>query len=207
MCGITSLEDINTINELLPEYVGFVFYEKSKRYITPDKAKELKLKLDKRIQAVGVFLHEKAEAMAALASDGVIDMIQAHGCEEPEFVREIKKLTDVPVIQAFKTNKKEDILRAVESPAEYILVDSSLGSGEMMDIEILKDFPRPFFLAGGLDPENVSTVIDAVHPEVVDVSSGIETDGKKDPEKMRAFMQAVKGTQILCEALPFFFQQ
>ena len=165
MCGITRQEEIEIINELLPEYIGFVFYEKSKRYITPEKAKELKLKLDKKIQAVGVFLKEKPEAMAGLANDGVIDMIQVHGCEEPKFVWEIKMLTDVPVIQAFKIQTKEDVLRAVESPAEYILFDSSLGSGETMDVSILKDCPRAFFLAGGLDPSNVSGIIDAFRPE------------------------------------------
>ena len=111
------------------------------------------------------------------------------------------------MILAFKIQSKEDVLRAVESPAEFILFDSSLGSGETMDVSILKDCPRAFFLAGGLDPSNVSGIIDAFRPEGdaspktapnglagVDVSSGIETDGKKDPQKMRAFMQAVKNS-------------
>ena len=136
-------------------------------------------------------MNDSAEVIAQLLNEGVIDLAQLHGTEGKEEIAAMRALTKKPLIQAFQIKSESDITAAEESAADLILLDSGAGTGTTMDWEPLKTVKRPFFLAGGLDPVNVADAIRTCHPFAVDVSSGIETEGVKDPDKMRAFQAAV----------------
>lgn len=197
MCGLTKKEDIDAVNEWKPEYIGFVFAAKSRRFVTASRAKELREFLDPQIQAVGVFVNEKPEVVASLLNENIIDLAQLHGNEGEEYLAHLRTLTDKPLIQAFRVQTKEDVIRACQSSAEQILLDSGAGTGKTFDWRMLAETSRPFFLAGGLNPENVSKAIRQLHPYAVDVSSGIETDGSKAKEKIAAFAAAVRKEENL----------
>lgn len=190
-CGLKRPADIEAVNELQSDYIGFVFAKKSKRYVTPETARELKALLRPEIQAVGVFVNEEAAVIADLLNTGVIDIAQLHGSEGEAEIAALRALTQKPLIQAFQVKTEEDVRTAEKSTADLILLDSGAGTGTTFDWEILHNVKRPYFLAGGLDPENVADAIKRAHPYAVDVSSGIETDGIKDREKMAAFQRAV----------------
>ena len=192
LCGLSRTEDIEAVNQLLPDFMGFVFYEKSVRNVSFDRAKELKALLDSRIKAVGVFVDEDPEFIKKLTSENVIDIIQLHGSEDETYVENIKAATGRPVIQAFKVKEPCDVEKANNSKADYILLDSGMGTGKPFNWELLQGIKRDYFLAGGLFPENVKEAIETVKPYAVDVSSGIETDKKKDVDKMRRFVDNVR---------------
>ena len=192
LCGLTRECDIEAANEQRPDYVGFVFAPKSKRYVSHDIALNLKKLLSPDIKAVGVFVDEKAETVAELLENGIIDRAQLHGTEDEEYIEKLRKLTDRPIIKAFRIEDSSDVAEAVKSTADYILLDSGAGTGSVFDWELIKNIERPYFLAGGLTPENVSEAIEMLHPYAADVSSGIETDGKKDRLKMAKFVAAVR---------------
>lgn len=192
LCGLSRLCDIETANKLKPDYIGFVFAPQSRRYITPEQAAEMKRLLDPGICAVGVFTDETPEGAAELLNRGVIDMAQLHGNEDEAYIRKLRKLTDRPMIRAFQIKNGKDAAEAEQSQADYILLDSGAGTGTAFNWDLIKNIKRSYFLAGGLDAENVPYGIKALHPFAVDVSSGIETDGKKDYGKMAAFVAAVR---------------
>ena len=193
LCGLSRLCDIEWANALMPDYIGFVFAKKSRRYVAPERARVLREGLDSGIRAVGVFVKEAPEAVAALLNDGIIDIAQLHGGEDGDYIKALRALTDRPLIQAFRIDGLHDLERAKASPADYILLDNGAGgTGSAFDWTILQGFDRPYFLAGGLEPGNVAKAIRALHPFSVDVSSGIETDGAKDHMKMTAFVNAVR---------------
>lgn len=192
LCGLSHLCDIETANKLKPDYIGFVFAPQSRRYITPEQAAEMKRLLDPGICAVGVFTDETPEGAAELLNRGVIDMAQLHGNEDEAYIRKLRKLTDRPMIRAFQIKNGKDAAEAEQSQADYILLDSGAGTGTAFNWDLIKNIKRSYFLAGGLDAENVPYGIKALHPFAVDVSSGIETDGKKDYGKMAAFVAAVR---------------
>ena len=108
------------------------------------------------------------------------------------YLKRLRQVTDVPIFKAFQIKQKGDLTAAMESPSDRILLDSGTGSGEKLDWSLLTNLERPFLLAGGLTPENVTAALRQVHPAGVDVSSGIETDGWKDAEKMARFVQACR---------------
>lgn len=193
LCGLSRPCDIETANELKPDYIGFVFFKKSIRDVSPEKALELKQLLDPSIQAVGVFVNEPIENVADYLNRGIIDLAQLHGSEDDEYIQKLRSLSPgKSIIQAFKIASDEDILRAEKSTADYILLDSGLGSGKVFDWNFIRGIKRPYFLAGGLTIENVPEAIRSLHPYAVDISSGLETDKKKDPEKMRQFVLNVR---------------
>ena len=196
LCGIMRLCDINIVNELEPEYVGFVFYPKSKRCVTIEQARAFKASLKPSIQAVGVFVDETVELVAELLREGVIDVAQLHGNEDEKYIAKLHSLTNKPIIKAFVMRSKEDLLKAERSMADYVLLDSGMGTGRTIDWEMLKEMHRPYFLAGGLTMENVDEAVITLRPYAVDVSSGIEIQGVKDKRKMEAFVQAVRQVQI-----------
>ena len=193
MCGLRRTEDIEAANELKPEYIGFVFFPGSKRCVTPETAKGLKAKLDPEIKAVGVFVDEKPETVAKLLNDGVIDIAQLHGHEDEAYIASLRKLTDRPLIRAFRVRSAEDAVQAQASSADMILLDAGAGDGKTFDWNWLKGVTRPYFLAGGLKPENAGRAVRELKPYAVDVSSGIETGGFKDSAKMRTFTNEVRG--------------
>ena len=191
-CGLTRKCDIEAVNELGPEYIGFVFWPRSKRVVTREQALELKAMLDPSIKAVGVFVDEDIEVVKSLLNDDIIDIAQLHGSEDGTYINDLKMSTGKPVIKAFKIRSEDDGRQAEESPADMVLLDSGMGTGKTFNWEIIKGVKRPFFLAGGLAPDNAAEAIRELHPYALDVSSGIETEGIKDTKKMTDFYEAVR---------------
>ena len=191
-CGLTRKCDIEAVNELGPEYIGFVFWPRSKRVVTREQASELKAMLDPSIKAVGVFVDEDIEVVKSLLNDDIIDIAQLHGSEDGTYINDLKMSTGKPVIKAFKIRSEDDGRQAEESPADMVLLDSGMGTGKTFNWEIIKGVKRPFFLAGGLAPDNAAEAIRELHPYALDVSSGIETEGIKDIKKMADFYEAVR---------------
>lgn len=191
-CGLSRMCDIEAANHLMPEYIGFVFAPKSRRYVSADKARALKQALSPEIKAVGVFVNETPEQIATLTDKGIIDMIQLHGNEDEAYIEKLRTLTDKPIIKAFRIETVADVEKAVQSTADAILLDSGAGTGKVFNWKLLADIKRPYFLAGGLAPNNIKQALQQLTPDAVDVSSGIETEGDKDKEKMAAFIAAVR---------------
>ncbi len=192
LCGLTRVCDIEAANELKPEYIGFVFAPDSRRYVTPHKAQQLRQMLDPGIRAVGVFVRENAATVAALLNSGMIDIAQLHGDEDEAYIRQLRTLTDKPLIRAFRIRTANDLEEAARYSADHILLDSGQGTGTAFDWQLLRNFSRPCFLAGGLTPDNVGSAVRLLHPYGVDVSSGIETNGLKDKDRMAAFTAVVR---------------
>lgn len=192
LCGLSRPCDIEAANQLKPDYIGFVFAPKSKRYVTYRKAAELKSRLSPEIKAVGVFVNECPQETAKLLKNGIIDMVQLHGGEAEDDIARLRRLTDRPIIKAFRIETAYDIKAANQSTADYILLDSGAGTGTVFDWSLVNSIGRPYFLAGGLDADNVADAVKALRPFAVDVSSGIETDGLKDKAKMAEFIAAVR---------------
>lgn len=198
ICGLTREEDIEAVNRILPDYIGFVFFRKSHRFLTAEQAGALKKKLDPRIRAVGVFVDEKKEVVSDLLNRGIIDIAQLHGNEDEEYITSLREMTDKPLIRAFQIRSQDPSLiggilkKAQESSADLVLIDSGAGSGKVFDWSVLKDFPRDYFLAGGLDADNVEEAVRRTGAWAVDVSSNVETDKRKDAKKIQDFVEAVR---------------
>lgn len=193
LCGLKKSCDMEYANELTPEYIGFVFAKKSKRYVSPEKAEVLRKQLKPGIIPVGVFVDEKIEVIADLVDRHIIDNVQLHGNEDEDYIKELRKSTQCTIIKAFRIERKADIDTANNSSADYVLLDSGSGSGETFDWSLIREINRPYFLAGGLTPANVRTAISKLQPFGVDASSSLETDECKDKEKMTSFVKAVRG--------------
>ena len=196
LCGLSRPCDIEWANEFLPEYIGFVFWEKSKRKVSRDEAQKLKKNLSPKISAVGVFVDENVKTVADLLNDNIIDIAQLHGNEDEEYIKTLRSLTDKEIIKAFRVKDTEDVKKAISSTADHILLDAGMGEGKTFDHGLLKSIERDYFLAGGLSHLNISEAVNEYHPFAVDVSSGIETDGVKDKEKMTAFVDAVRRISV-----------
>lgn len=192
-CGLTRVEDIAAANALRPEYIGFVFAPRSKRYVSREMAAELKAQLSPGIQAVGVFVNEPPEVVARLLNENIIDIAQLHGKEDAAYLARLRGLTGKPLWQAFRVETAAGLAAAARSTADMVLLDSGAGgTGMVFNWKLLQGFPRPYILAGGLDADNAADAAARLHPYAVDVSSGIETAGKKDEQKMAAFVAAVR---------------
>ena len=202
MCGLFRDEDISYANELKPDYIGFVFYPKSHRYVSIEKAQSLKARLDPEIKAVGVFVDSDISFIKELVAKNIIDIVQLHGHEDSNYIHELRKSIDNPdisIIQAIVIKNEADILRLPQNDfmdnefsADYYLVDSGMGSGSSFNWDLLKEHKGKIFLAGGLNTENIAKALSTVKPFAVDVSSGIETDRIKDFDKMKKFISLVK---------------
>ena len=201
-CGITKEEEIQYLQQLPIDYVGFVFYKKSKRYVDKEQARRLRAKLKPSIPSVGVFVEEEIPKILELLQEGIIQGVQLHGEEEEAYVlklkQEMEKLGTKPFLwQAFILKEEKDIERANASPADLILLDGGKGEGKEAESGLLQKIHRPYILAGGLSPENVVEKIKAFSPYGLDVSSGIEEQGeegiRKSPEKMQSFIRLVRG--------------
>ncbi len=229
ICGLCQSDDVEVLNNVLPDYVGFVFYDQSKRYVTADEARALRAALDARIATVGVFVNAPTEKVAALFDIGTISVAQLHGAEDEAYIQELRdRCPDLVIWKAFEITDGTDIARAQQSSADLVLLDAGKGSGTLFDHALLAGIARPFALAGGLDPQNVSEALAqcaaiGVMPAILDVSSGVEADDrtatatdhaaddrtataddhapddhtpagrtKKDPDKISAFIQAVR---------------
>ena len=186
-CGLKRPCDIAWANELHPDYVGFVFAG-TKRRVSDDLAAALRNDLNPAIPAVGVFVDDEPRHIASLVRKGIIQLIQLHGKEDEALVQQLQETVGVPVIKAFSIAGEGDVKRAIASRADYILLDQgSGGTGKAFDWSLLQGIDRPYFLAGGLTPQNAAQAA-KIQPYALDVSSGIETDGVKDRDKMTLFM-------------------
>ena len=194
ICGLRRLEDIETVNYCRQDYAGFIVnFPKSFRSVTAEELNELTAKLDKNITAVGVFVNAPEELPAQLLNEGIIGMAQLHGQEDEDYIRRLRKLTRKPLIKAFSVKSEDDIKKAVKSSADYILLDQgSGGTGQAFDWTLIREMNRPFFLAGGIGPDNLERAIQEIHPYAVDLSSSVETDRWKNPEKIRRVVDIVR---------------
>lgn len=198
ICGITNKIDALAAVELSVDSLGFVFYKKSKRYVTPAKAEDIINELPPSIGKVGVFVDEKREDVIRIAEDAGLDILQFHGSETPEYCSSFKE--KYKVIKAFRLKTKDDLKDVNSFDTDYYLFDtyengSAGGTGKRFDWAILKDFEilRPMILSGGLDPENVERAIKEVAPYGLDVSSGVESaPGKKDIKLLKKFVENVR---------------
>jgi len=192
ICGLFRPEDIGYANEALPDYIGFVF-AKSRRQVTPEQAEKLKERLDRRIKTVGVFVNSPLEEAAELLKSGVIDLAQLHGSEDGDYIRLLKEMTGNQVIKAVRVEAAEDILAAQCSPADFLLLDhGSGGTGRSFDWSLVPESKKPFFLAGGIHAGNLGQAMKTGNPFAVDISSGAETDGVKDREKILEIVRRVR---------------
>lgn len=191
-CGLTRPCDIEAANEIKPDYVGFVFAPNSKRRVSYKKAVDLKNLLSKDIKAVGVFLNEDIDQVISLLNLGIIDAAQLHGSESDEYITRIRTETGKPVIKAFQIHSEQDLDAAEKTIADFIILDAGTGEGKTFDWALAENFKKPFFLAGGLNPGNVTDAMRRLHPYALDVSTGIETDGLKDKKKMADFAAAAR---------------
>ena len=212
MCGISKVETIPAVVEAKPDYMGLVFAP-SKRQVTVDQAKTLVEELhrgyaqkygsdtehDKNdtIKTVGVFVNETVDNLVTIANEANLDAVQLHGDEDEAFIQSLKERTNVEVWKAIQIRSAADVEKWIDSSADMLLFDAYHkdergGTGEVFDWSSLDAFERPFMLAGGIDSTNVARAIRTVRPYGIDISSGIETNGVKDDEKITAFTKIVK---------------
>ncbi|MFV0528608.1 MAG: phosphoribosylanthranilate isomerase [Lachnospiraceae bacterium] len=196
ICGLSRPDDIAFVNELLPEYIGFVF-AKSRRQISPQQAQELKAKLDKRIKSVGVFVNEPIEQIVSIVQVQSIDLVQLHGEEDATYIQTLKSRIPVPIIRAVRVKNREQLTQIDAQKHAYLLLDTYCkgqhgGSGESFDTHLIPPLTTPFFLAGGLHEDNVAEKIRLSRPFAVDVSSGVESQGVKDYDKIKRFITSVR---------------
>ena len=193
ICGLRRPEDIAAVNEARPDYCGFIVeYPKSRRSIDRTTLRELVRGLREKIVPVGVFVNAQKELVAELLEEGTIQIAQLHGQESQEYIQELKVLTEKPLIQAFSIKSKEDVERARESVADYILLDQGSGTGKVFDWSLVGEVGRPYFLAGGLDAENLREAIGLLHPWAVDLSSSLEIDGMKNAGRICQAVEIVR---------------
>ena len=193
ICGIKRLDDIEIVNRYKPDYIGFVFAD-SKRKVSHDLARKLKDNLDSDIISVGVFVDAPENEILELFGDGIIEVAQLHGHESEEYISDLKDKTngELIIINAIEMNDEVDLLQYNDSIADYLLLDSGKGSGKTFDWGLIrKDLKKEFFLAGGLDSENVTLAVDEFDPYAVDLSSSLETDGFKDEIKIKEIMEVI----------------
>ena len=195
LCGMFRGCDIDYANEAMPDYIGFILgFPKSHRNIDMETARQLRSQLSPKIKAVGVFVNSPETTCAEYANRGIIDVIQLHGGEDAEFIRRLRELTDAPIIKAAKIRTPEDIRAVQRLGADFVLLDNGTGTGEMFDHSLLDgaEIRQPFFLAGGLTPENLRQAAESARPYCVDLSSGVETEKLKDRETMLEAVRIIR---------------
>ena len=193
ICGISHEIEIGIMNELIPDYVGFIFWSKSRRFIAPEHAGLLKSKLNRAIKTVGVFVNAKLENIDLCVETAGLDLVQLHGDETSEYIAALREYVHCPIIKAFKITKAIDAERAMYSPADYVLLDAGLGEGKVFDWSLIGATKRKYFLAGGLTPENIEQAL-AITPQpyAFDVSTGVELNRLKDYRKVMKFISTVR---------------
>lgn len=194
ICGLKRLKDIEYANSIHPDYVGFVFWDKSKRNVSFELAREMRDNLNPDIQSVGVFVDRDIDDIVYLVNEGIISCVQLHGKEDDSTIESIRNKINknATIIKAFEVKDKSDVIIANESVADMVLIDSGKGSGIAFDWTILSEINRDYFLAGGLSIDNVAKAVTELDPYAVDVSSNVETDGFKDFDKMKSFCKSVR---------------
>jgi phosphoribosylanthranilate isomerase len=203
ICGLFREDDISFANDAGPDYIGFVFAE-SRRQVSPVQAAKLRERLRGGIVPVGVFVNAALDDIVNLFRDGVIGMAQLHGDEDGKYISALKQRAatvasnPVPVIKAVRVNSRKNILAEAASGANYLLLDHGAGgTGKSFDWTLLKtgdlfgELPLPSFLAGGIDEYNIEEAL-GFKPFGIDISSGTETGGVKDRDKMIRLVEIVR---------------
>ncbi|GEP23256.1 phosphoribosylanthranilate isomerase [Lentilactobacillus diolivorans] len=190
ICGLMRTEDILAVNAAEADFAGFVFAP-SRHQIALKTALALRKQLAPNIQTVGVFVNESIDDILAIYQAGAIDIAQLHGKSTPDEIKQLQQ-AGLKVIQVFERQ-----LIDLDSPADYLMVDSGKGSGQILNWQAIPSITRPLILAGGLTPENVNQAVQLVRPDVVDVSSGVETNAVKDPKKITEFIKNAKEAIII----------
>ena len=194
ICALTRPCDIDYVNTARPDWCGFIInFPKSRRSLTPEQVRPLRERLDPSITAVGVFVDRPPEEIAALLLDGTIDIAQLHGNEDAAYFAALRSLAPGKELwRAFRVRSPDDFDGIHDFPADRILLDSGQGSGLTFDWSLAALAGRPFLLAGGLTPENLPEAIRTARPWGVDLSSGVETGGFKDFQKICAAVRAAR---------------
>ncbi len=199
-CGIRRLEDVTAINMLQPDYMGMILSSGFRRSVPLYTAKQLIQQKSTTIQAVGVFVNETMETILHAAEQLHLDVIQLHGAETPEQVQQLQQITKLPIWKALRIGTAEELETAANFPADCLVLEGNTGTavggtGICADWNLFakRQWQRPFFLAGGLTPENLKQAIAVVQPYGVDFSSGIEENGSKSPEKMKQIITIIRG--------------
>ncbi len=197
ICGLKRMEDVDMVNQSLPDFAGFVFAQ-SRRMVDEDLACQFREKLDDRIPAAGVFVNDSIDRIKKICEKGIIQYIQLHGDEDEAYIKKLKQaVPHVPVIKAVRVRSGEQIMEAEKLPADYLLLDTYTeemygGSGKTFDQNMIPDLSKPFFLAGGIHAGNVRECLGNIRPFAVDVSSGVETDGNKNEKKIKCLIERVR---------------
>lgn len=188
ICGLKRREDIEVVNQVMPDYIGFVF-ARSKRQVSMEEAAALKKHVRPEIKTVGVFVNEDINQIIRLCKHNIIDVIQLHGDEEEKEINDIRSKVSNPIIKAIRVHAMEDIKKAKDYTADFLLFDAYHqdqygGSGLTFDWSMVNNIKLPFFLAGGINTNNIVMAMDRCNPYGIDVSSGVETEGVKDRDKI-----------------------
>ena len=194
ICGLTRPEDVRYVNTAKPDWCGFILnFPSSRRNVTPEQARALRAGLDPDIRPVGVFVDRPVEEVAALLNSGVISVAQLHGREDNAYISVLRTLAPGCVVwRAFQLRYQADLAAADASGADLVLLDNGRGTGQTFDWSLAGSVHRPFLLAGGLTPESIPRAVAALRPYGLDLSSGVETDGVKDPAKIQAAVTAAR---------------
>lgn len=194
ICGLFRDVDAKYINDSKPDYAGFVIgVPKSKRNIDYNTAKRLRELINSSIPTAGVFINHPVENVARLVNDGIISIVQLHGSEDDVYIEKLRELVPTTEIwKAFVVKFEKDVETANSSTADKVLLDSGTGCGKLFDWSVLRGINREFILAGGLNSENIPQAVEQIHPFAVDLSSGVETDGVKDAEKIDSAVKSVR---------------
>lgn len=190
LCGLFREDDIKYANIVMPDYVGFVFAE-STRKVTKEMAIEFKKNLNEKIMSVGVFVDATIKTIVDIAKSKSIDIIQLHGNENNIFIKKIKKLTKLPVIKAVIIKEANQDL-SIYHDADYMLFDGGRGAGKTFDWKWIQNYSKPYFISGGINIYNIRDAIMLLHPYALDISSGIEESGIKNLDKMQRVVDAVR---------------
>lgn len=197
ICGLTTQKDIEIVNKYKPDYIGFVF-SKSPRQVNFDKAQALKNNLDRSIYSIGVFVNEPVELIEKLWRCRIIDMIQLHGDEDDKYIKRLKMLVKCKIIKAVRVKNSDQILNEEQKKCDFLLLDAYDknaygGNGKKFNWDLIpNELVKPYFLAGGLNIDNVTKAIKTLNPFCVDVSSSVETNGIKDEEKIKKIIKKVR---------------
>lgn len=192
ICGLFRQEDVDYVNEAIPDYIGFVF-AKSRRQVTVEQAEKLRKNLESGIQVVGVFVNAPIEDAVSLLKNGVIDIAQLHGSEDEAYMMRLKSETHCQIIKAIRVERTEDILNAQSSPADFLLLDHGAGgTGKAFDWKLIQECRKPYFLAGGIHAGNIKQAMETGNPFAIDLSSGVETEGVKDKNKILEVVRRVR---------------
>ncbi len=200
ICGLRREEDVMGVNRFDINDAGFVF-AKSPRQVSGEWAAELRKKLRPDIDAVGVFVNERPERIISLVKKGVIQKVQLHGDEDECYIWKLKQNIGCPVVKAVRVQNEESIRRAEGLGADMLLLDTYVkdvrgGSGQIFDLRCVPELAVPWYMAGGLTPENVAARLKEREPYGVDVSSGVETGGYKDMKKIEKFTAMVRAFEM-----------